>query len=133
LPRSINDTLVAAVIGDHKLPIDRAPKRGEKIEVDGLNEIGFAVEIAVQHDDSEVGYTYICTMHGEDAFTLSDPLADLRSIVPGFELDEAPSLPTSVRALIGTPTITPPPATKRASKPGKAVVEQPKGKRRKAA
>jgi hypothetical protein len=133
LPRAINDTLTAAVVGDHKMPIDRAPKRGEKIEVTGLNELTFAISIAVQHDDSEVGFRYVCTMHGQDAFALQDPFADLRPLIPGTELGAQPSLPAgaslSIRAMIGAPTISGPSET-RASKPGKTVA---KAKRRKAA
>jgi hypothetical protein len=86
LPRLINNTLAAAVQGDNKLPLDKAPKKGQKLDVWGLNEINFAVEIAIVHDDTEVGFSYRVKQYGPDAFLISDPLEAVRPLIPGLAL-----------------------------------------------
>jgi hypothetical protein len=133
LPRTLNDTLAAAVQGDHKIPMD-TPKRGQKFDVYGLNEIVFAIEIGVQHDDSEVGFRYVTKMHGEDAFLHSDPFAELRPLIPGTELtgeiSTAPGASTSTRAMIGAPSIPAPAETSTSAAPKrvKAVSKRGRGK-----
>lgn len=89
LPRTLNSVLAAQVLEGHKLPTQAAPKRGQKIDVLGLNEIVFAVEISVKKADSEVGFEYVTKLHGHDGFLISDPLADLRQFIPGAKLDVA--------------------------------------------
>jgi hypothetical protein len=87
LPRLINNTLAAVVQGDNKLPLDKAPKKGQKLDVWGLNEINFAVEIAVVHDDTEVGFSYRVKQYGPDAFLISDPLEAVRPLIPRLALN----------------------------------------------
>ena len=124
LPHTLNKMLAATVVGDHKLPIDKAPKRGQKIDVIGLNEIKFAVEISVQKDDSEVGFRYITRMHGHDAFLVSDPLSDLRQFIPGAVLD------ASLLSIGETPR-TLPDAPTRQAEPVEAPAKKRAGDRRK--
>jgi hypothetical protein len=129
LPRTLNDTLAAAVQGEHKIPVDLTPKRGQKFDVYGLNEIVFAIEIGVMHDDSEVGFRYVTKMHGEDSFLHSDPFAELRPLIPGTELtgeiSQAPGGSVSTRARIGVPTI-PGPAQTSTSDAGMTVADTQK-------
>lgn len=107
LPRLINNTLAAAVQGDNKLPLDKAPKKGQKLDVWGLNEINFAVEIGVVHDDSEVGFLYKVKQYGPDAFLLSDPLEAVRPLIPSAAL-RAPRLTTRMGMGEVEPTARPP-------------------------
>jgi hypothetical protein len=134
LPRVISGTLAAAALGEQTLPTNIAPKRGNRIDVEGLNEIVFAVEVDIIRDETEVGYRYDVRMYGQDAFLTSDPLGDLRGYIPGTELSGEVTMPAAVgslsaRATMGTPMIAAP-AEKLASAPRKAVAAKPtrKGK-----
>jgi hypothetical protein len=96
LPSKVHNMIVSSVLGNERLPTEVAPKRGQKIDIMNLNEIEVVVAIEVVHDDSEVGYTYICKLRGEDPFTHSDPLEHTRKYIPGSELKK------------GLPRATPP-------------------------
>jgi hypothetical protein len=82
LPRSMNAAVVAAVIGDGAHAIDKAPKRGQKLDVPYGNEIRFAVEVGCRRSDTEIGYEYVNVMHGSDGFNVHDPLEELNQFLP---------------------------------------------------
>jgi hypothetical protein len=100
--------------------------------VTGLNEINFCVELGLQHDDSEVGYRWVCRQHGEDAFAHSDPFAALREFAPAYCQLAGPSTPhaapsASIKAALA---LTAPVAPKAIAKPGKSVATPSKRKGR---
>lgn len=86
LPKAYNEMLVATVKGDAELPIDEMPKLGQKINIVGLNEIPFIIELWTRKSTTEIGFEYVGKMHGHDAFAILDPLADLRDHLPGLAL-----------------------------------------------
>lgn len=99
LPRTMNAQVVNAVLGeDGKHAIDKAPKRGQKLDVPFGNTIQFALEIGVRRSDTEIGYEYVVTMHGSEGFNLHDPLASLNAFLPAAAKTRLPALPRTAPA-----------------------------------
>ena len=97
LPASVQGILVAAVRGDKKDAINKAPARGKAVEMAG-NEIEVVVEVGIRRNTkTEIGFEYI-TAYKPRANEI-DPLSEMRKSLPaprreGQRLLEGPAKTT---------------------------------------
>lgn len=83
LPRSVHDTVITALEGDRVRPVDKAPKRGQGVNVQlpPGTVMRIVLEIGVKRDDSVIGYQYITRGNPKIPLALHDPLAELSAAV----------------------------------------------------
>lgn len=84
LPGAVHDTIVAALQGDVKAPIDRSPGRKERaidVALPPGATVPVVLEIAVQSKpETAVGYIYMTKSSPKVPLKLNDPLAALTAV-----------------------------------------------------
>ncbi len=80
LPGAVHDAIVAGLEGDSKRPVEKSPGRKDKPITVALGQVvPVVLEVAVQSNESAVGYKYLTQANKKVPLKLEDPLARLFS------------------------------------------------------